>query len=188
MEKFKPKESIRTERLILLKREHEHDLEMWQAIEESRKELREYLFWVDSQQSLNDVVKSTDFFYKQWDDDSEWVYDIYTVKDYHFIGCIGPHAINFLNQSADLGYWLRTSETGNGYMNEAILAIEEELFKNGIHRLVIRCDTNNIKSANVAKRAGYVFESRGKDAVYHYTGLHDLDTYVKISPYPIIGF
>ena len=184
MEKFKPRESIRTERLILLKREHEHDQEMWQAIEESRNELREYLFWVDGQQSLNNVVKSTDFFYKLWDDDSEWAYDIYTIDDYHFIGCVGPHKISFLNQSAELGYWLRTSETGKGYMKEAVLAIEEELFKNGIHRLAICCDVNNTKSANVAKRAGYEFESRAKDAIYHYTGLHDLDTYVKISPYP----
>ena len=60
MEKFKPRESIRTERLVLLKREHEHDQEMWQAIEESRPEIREYLFWVDGQKSQEDVVKSTD--------------------------------------------------------------------------------------------------------------------------------
>ena len=46
----------------------------------------------------------------------------------------------------------------------------------------------DVKSANVAKRAGYTFESRAKEATYHYTGLHDLDTYVKISPYPIVGF
>ena len=188
MKKFKPRESIRTERLVLLKREHEHDQEMWKAIDESRAELREYLFWVDKQQSVEDVIKSTDLFHKLWDEDGEWAYDIFTVDDYRFIGCVGPHAISFTNQSAEFGYWLRTSETGKGYMKEAVLAVEEELFKNGIHRLVIRCDVNNVKSANVAKRAGYTFESRAKDAVYHYTGLHDLDTYVKISPYPIIGF
>lgn len=27
-----------------------------------------------------------------------------------------------------------------------------------------------------------------KEAVYHYTGLHDHATYVKFSPYPIRGF
>lgn len=44
MEKFKLSESILADRLILLKRSHEHDEEMWRAIEESRAFIREYLF------------------------------------------------------------------------------------------------------------------------------------------------
>jgi len=188
MEKFKLPESINAKRIVLLKRSHEHDEQMWQAIEESRQFLREYLFWVDKQKSLDDVIKSTDMFEKEWEDDKEWAYDIFTVDDFKLVGCVGPHNIEFLNQSAELGYWLRLSETRKGYMTEAVLALEEQLFKAGMHRVTICCDINNYASANVAKRAGYKLESVAKEATYHHTGLHDKETYVKFSPYPIIGF
>ena len=73
-------------------------------------------------------------------------------------------------------------------MTEAVHAMEEGLFKAGMHRITIRCDIYNYNSANVAKRAGYELECIAKEATYHYTGLHDLATYVKFSPYPIKGF
>jgi len=36
--------------------------------------------------------------------------------------------------------------------------IEKELFENGFNRIVIHTDALNVKSANVAKRLGYVHE------------------------------
>ena len=188
MEKFKLKEAIMAERLILLKRCHEHDRDVCQAIEESRSFLREYLFWVDKTKTLADVEKATEKFAKKWDDDDEWCYNLYSIPDNRFLGCIGVHNISFMNQSAELGYWLRLSETGKGYMAEAVKALETELFAAGIHRIVICCDVHNYNSKNVARRAGYQLESTQKEALYHHTGLHDMDLFVKFSPYPVRGF
>ena len=188
MEKFKLSEIIHAERIVLIKRSHNHDEQMWQAIDESRDSIREFLFWADGQKSIDDVVKATDMFAEEWNSDKEWAYNIFTTEDSKLIGCVGPHNIEFLNQSAELGYWLRSSATGKGYMTEAVLAMEKELFKAGMHRVTICCDVYNEKSANVAKRAGYVLESIAKEATYHHSGLHDKATYVKFSPYPIKGF
>lgn len=188
MEKFKLKESIIADRIILLKREHDHDVDMWPAIEESRAVIREYLFWVDGTKNYEDVVKATDMFHQKWDEDDEWAYDIYELGTHKFLGCIGAHCISFMDQSAELGYWLRTSETKKGYMTEAVLALEKELFEHGMHRVTICCDINNVNSSGVAKRSGYKLESVAKEAMYHYTGLHDKETYVKFSPYPIRNF
>ena len=188
MEKFKLPETINAERIVLIRRNHEHDKQIWQAIEESRQFVREFLFWVDNQKCFEDTVKATDQFAKEWDEDKEWAYDIFTIADFKFVGCVGPHNIEFINQSAELGYWLRLSETRKGYMHEAVLALEKELFKAGMHRITICCDVNNMNSANVAKKAGYTLESVAKEATYHYTGLKDKATYVKFSPYPIKGF
>ena len=188
MEKFKLNKSIMADRIILLKRDHSHDEEMWDAIEESRVDIREYLFWVDGQKTYQDVVDATDMFYQFWENDQEWAYDIYNLATHRFLGCIGVHRISFLNQNAELGYWLRSSETNKGYMKEAVLALERELFKRGMHRITICCDITNAKSSNVAKRSGYVLESVEKEGIYHYTGLHDKEVYVKFSPFPITGF
>jgi len=188
MERFKPKTHLIGERIILTQRDEAHNEEMWEAVEESRTHLRQYLFWVDDTKSLNDVCKATQMFYKYWDDDVEWSYNIYDQQTHTLLGCIGVHRINFLNQSAELGYWTRASQTKKGYMTEAIQVVEKELFEQGIHRVSICCDTNNIASKNTAKRAGYKLESIAKEAIYHKEGLHDLETYVKFSPFPIKGF
>ena len=188
MEKFKLKENIKADRIILLKRDHDHDEMMWQAIEESRNFIREYLFWVDSQKGISDVAKSTNMFANAWEKNDKWTYNIFTLDDFCLVGCIDVHNIQFLNRAAEFGYWLRPSETHKGYMTEAVLALEKELFKEGIHRLTICCDINNQPSANVAKRAGYQLESIAKEATYHPTGLHDLAVYVKFSPYPLSSF
>ncbi len=188
MEKFKPLKKLSSERLDLFRRTHCHDIDMWDAINESRTFLREYLFWVDGTKDFSDVYATTDLFTKFWNDDVEWCYAIYRRSDNKFLGCIGAHNINFRNQSAELGYWLRQPETGNGYMTEAVKALEEELFKQGLHRLTILCDVNNTASANVATRAGYELESIAKEALFHYTGLHSCMVFVKFSPYPITGF
>lgn len=188
MEKCKLSESIKAQRLVLKKREHEHDADVWQAIESSRLFLREYLFWVDGTTSFDDVVKATDFFAEQWKNDGEWCYNIYSLEDNRFLGCIGVHAINFQNRTAELGYWLKKEETRKGYMKEAVLAIEEEVFKAGFHRVEIIVDKYNTKSMMVAENCEYDFESVAYEALYHYTGLHDKFTYVKFSPYPVKGF
>ncbi|MBR5598733.1 MAG: GNAT family N-acetyltransferase [Alphaproteobacteria bacterium] len=188
MNRFKPKEHLIGERIILLKREETHEEEMIEAINESRNELREYLFWVDGTKDLSDVKKATQMFKKQWEEDVEWAYDIYELDTHILLGSIGVHNIKFINRSAELGYWLRTSKTNQGYMKEAILILEKELFEHGIHRLTICCDVFNKKSSNTAIRAGYKLESVAKEAIYHYTGLHDIETYVKFSPYPLTGF
>ncbi len=188
MNKFKPSETLFSDRLSLIRRVHIHDCDMWDAINENRSYLREYLFWVDGTQSFSDVYATTDLFTKRWDDDIEWCYDIYRRADNVLLGCIGAHSINFKNQSAELGYWLRASATRNGYMTEAVRLVETELFKQGLHRLAILCDVNNQASANVAKRAGYELEGIAKEALFHYTGLHSCMMFAKLSPYPIQGF
>ena len=184
MKKFKLSENITTNRLILRRRSHNDDEQMWQAIDESREFIREYLAWVDDTKSFDDVVKASDMFHDEWETDKEWCYDIFDKND-RLVGCIGVHRISFLNQSAEFGYWLRQSETHKGYMTEAVLNLERALFEAGIHRIEICCDINNTASANVAKRAGYMFEGTAKEALYHYSGLHDKMIFFKLSPYPV---
>lgn len=188
MKNFKPAECISAERIILLRRQHDHDEDVWRAITECRSFIREYLFWVDSTQDLKDVAKTTDAFSKMWEEDKEWCYNIFNLSDGCLLGCIGVHNISFMCQSAEIGYWLRLSETRHGYMTEAVKALSAELFNKGLHRLEICCDVNNFNSSKVATRAGFSLEGVQKEALYHYTGLHDRAVFVKFSPYPIQGF
>lgn len=188
MEKCKLSENITAKRIVLKRRSHDHDNELWRAISENREFLREYLFWVDGTQSFEDVIKATDMFFQKWEEYENWCYDIYSLSDNRLLGCIDAHNLLFQDQRAELGYWLSEAETGKGYMKEAVVTLENALFDAGFHRVEIHCDINNQRSQKVAERCGYTLEYISKEALYHYTGLHDKMAYVKFSPYPIKGF
>jgi RimJ/RimL family protein N-acetyltransferase len=56
----------------------------------------------------------------------------------------------------ELGYWVRTSATGQGYATAAAQALTQAALRlPGVHRVEIRCDAANVRSAAVAERCGY---------------------------------
>lgn len=75
------------------------------------------------------------------------------------LGTTGLHRLNWNVPSAEIGYWLRTSETGKGYMTEAVQAVTDIGFGVcGMERIIIRMDVENHASRAVAARCGYQFE------------------------------
>jgi RimJ/RimL family protein N-acetyltransferase len=78
-----------------------------------------------------------------------------------YIGQIGLHHLDWEVPCFELGYWLRSDQTGHGYMTEAVRALAEMSFATlGAQRLEIRCDERNRASAAVAQRAGFTLEAR----------------------------
>ena len=63
--------------------------------------------------------------------------------------------VNQKHKSGEIGFWLSKNARGKGYMTEAVKALEAEAFKQGLNRIVIRNDIENLPSVNVAKNAGY---------------------------------
>jgi RimJ/RimL family protein N-acetyltransferase len=75
------------------------------------------------------------------------------------IGSSGLHDANWAVPSFEIGYWLHTKHTGQGYMTEAVKGICQFAFTYfNAQRLVIRCDSKNERSAAVARRCGFTFE------------------------------
>jgi RimJ/RimL family protein N-acetyltransferase len=60
----------------------------------------------------------------------------------------------------EIGYWVRSSREGQGYITEAVQALTRAAFDIlRAQRVVIRCDARNLRSARVAERAGYTLEA-----------------------------
>lgn len=75
------------------------------------------------------------------------------------IGNSGLHNANWSVPSFEIGYWLHTAHTGKGYMTEAVNGICQFAFTHlNAQRLFIRCDSENERSAAVARRCGFEFE------------------------------
>ena len=65
------------------------------------------------------------------------------VQEDRVLGCAGRHR-RVDPGALDIGYWLRTSETGRGTMTEAVRALANEaLSLAGVDRVEIHCDAAN---------------------------------------------
>lgn len=76
------------------------------------------------------------------------------------IGSSGFHVKDWDVPRLEIGYWLAPEYTGQGYMTEAVLGLEQfALQEMNVKRLEIYTDADNVASATVAKRCGYALEA-----------------------------
>ena len=180
-EKFSLPEEIVGQKVILRPRTHEYDDKLFELIDSSREFLREYLFWVDDTQSVDDVRQITDIFQENWKKQEAFEYVFLDRKTEMLVGAGGIHTISYLHHFAQYGYYLNKKEIGQGYITEAVSLLERELFERGIHRLEIVCDVNNLASAAVAKRCGFELEGMMREARYAYGQYRDELLFAKVN-------
>ena len=75
------------------------------------------------------------------------------------VGSSGLHSIDLSVPKFEIGYWVRSRYEGQGYITEAVKGIADFAFDTlGAKRVKIRCNTDNARSAAVARRAGFEYE------------------------------
>ena len=139
-------------------------LMIFEIVKNSRDHLLPWLDWAAS-----DKVEDTFAFLQTIKESREkkMKYDFGIFKDGKYIGNAGIFNISEKTRSAEIGYWLDKAYAGQGYVSEALKLLEKEAFGNyGINRIVIKCDTRNTPSANVARRNGYTLEGTLREDRY----------------------
>ena len=126
------------------------------AVDKNRKMFSLWLDWVKDTKSAKDSLHFLEAADQDWNDQKQFVYAISFQNK--FIGLISAICVAWKHKRVEIGYWLDTDYTGQGFMQEAVSLLEKELFENDFNRIVIHTDTMNLKSANIAKRLGYVHE------------------------------
>ncbi len=99
-----------------------------------------------------------------------------------FVGSTGLHRMNWAVGRFEIGYWIRTSESGQGLMTEAVHGIVQWASDHlSARRIEIRCDARNLRSGQVAERAGFYLEAVLRQSVPDVEGLPaDNSVYVKL--------
>lgn len=131
---------------------------LFSVIDKNREFLLPWLEWVDAIKSSDDVydrLKQKDY---EWSIGQKVEYVLFGVENSDIVGALWVHRIDEDNRFVELGYWLSKNFSGKGLMKEAIKLLEEELFSKGIERVIIRNDTQNENSINLAKSLGYFLE------------------------------
>jgi RimJ/RimL family protein N-acetyltransferase len=135
--------------------------EIWEAFEESRRELSVFLSWPVLLQSREDVQKHIEKAIHDFETfEEELRFAILDQASHRFVGMIGLIIREKSVPFFEIGYWLRTSAAGKGYMTEAVHLLEGYAFGAlKANRVEIRAAHANHKSCAVAKRCGYVWEA-----------------------------
>jgi len=131
------------------------------AIQESFEELHRWMDWARHIPSIAESETHSREAAARFRAREELALWLFRKSDGMFVGASGLHSIDWSVPRFEIGYWLRTSLVGQGYMTEAVRGITRFTFDIlYAARIEIRCDALNRRSAAVAKRAGYILEAR----------------------------
>lgn len=158
-------EAIRTERLLLRPLKKEDAALVFAAIDESRAHLGRWLAWIPDIRRARDIVPMCETAEFDWARGADFRVAIFTAGGTAYLGHCGLHYPDWDVRAFEIGYWLRESAGGHGYMSEAVGGLTRYAFEQ-LHarRLEIRCDPTNIRSRRVAERNGYTQEGRLRNA------------------------
>ncbi|MBV2167640.1 MAG: GNAT family N-acetyltransferase [Bdellovibrio sp.] len=153
-------EMISSTRITL--RKHQMDLAeiMFRYVDEDRTRLGRFLPWVAWTKGIHDERDYIEMTHRQWADYKMFDYGIFLNDGQVYVGNVGVHTIAWDHNRCELGYWILGKYEGQGYISEAVKALEAVLFNLGFFRIEIHCSGTNARSGGVAERCGYVLEGR----------------------------
>ncbi|MNI31360.1 Ribosomal-protein-serine acetyltransferase [compost metagenome] len=152
-------ESFESERLLIRAAAWGDGAAVNAAVQESVAELRPWMPWArllpTLEQSEASIRKSRLEFLERKD-----LRLLLFHKDSgELVGSSGLHRIDWQTRKFEIGYWVRTSCSRQGYITEAVQAITDYAVRElQANRLEIRCDSRNLPSARVAERCGFTLE------------------------------
>lgn len=150
-----------TERLIIRAPQPGDSVSTHASVEESFPELHEWMPWARQRQTLAETETYARESALRYRNREELAMLLFRKSDGVHVGNSGLHSIAWDVPRMEIGYWIRTSLSGQGYMTEAVTGICAFAFSIlGVLRLEIRCDARNRRSAAVAERVGFTLESR----------------------------
>jgi len=131
----------------------------WEAIEESRSHLEPWLPWVKETRSVADERASIARFRELWRRRESLVVGIFDRRGGRYLGGSGLHRINWRTRVFEIGYWIRVTAEGRGYVSETVRLLTSLAFDRfAANRVQIFMHPQNVRSETVPKRLGFVRE------------------------------
>jgi ribosomal-protein-serine acetyltransferase len=165
--------------LELKQLEQQHAATLFELADANRVYLRRWMPWVDRTQSVADASSFIDTTLQQSAENEGYHTGIWFRG--RLCGVLGHHIIDWTNRTTSLGYWLDESHQGQGIMTTTCRAIIEHDFTElNLHRIIIRCATENSRSRAIPERLGFSFEGVARQAEWLYDHFVDLAVYSKL--------
>ncbi|HOO56248.1 MAG TPA: GNAT family protein [bacterium] len=149
-----------TDGRIVLRRHNSADVEpLYDAVMESREELRPWMNWMADDYSMENTRYWTAASINNWDMGVEYNFLITEKETGVILGGCGLNIISQTNLIANLGYWVRTSRVGEGTATAVIKLLTGFAFNDlGFQRIEITIAVENEKSKRAAEKGGAELE------------------------------
>ena len=143
------------ERIRLRAFRREDAQSVYEAVVESQAELIPWLPWCHADYVIEETRQFLGMRAAAFERDQEYAFAIVDQQTERLLGATGINQLDLVNQRGNLGYWLRTSATGQGIATRATrLVARFGLHTLGLERIEIVADVRNRASQCVAERAG----------------------------------
>jgi RimJ/RimL family protein N-acetyltransferase len=153
-------EELRGERVLVRPFRAEDADDHFTAVMESLDHVRPWLPWAAFYSTLDD---SRDFIARamaRWILREDLIVGLWDAHTGEYVGGSGLHPRDWDVGVFEIGYWIRRSAEGRGYVTEAVrLQTDFAFTRLGANRVFIRCDARNTRSAAVPHRLGFVREA-----------------------------
>jgi len=132
---------------------------VWDAVEESRRHLAPWMPWVHDLRSADDERAVIDRMRASWTRREDLTVGIFDRTTGRYLGGSGLHRINWALRIFEIGYWVRATAEGRGYVTEAVQLLACLAFDRlEANRVEIYVDPQNVRSRRVPERLGFVLE------------------------------
>ena len=147
----------------------------FEAARESIAEVSRHLPWLHPEYSIEEtrmwIEKTVP---KLWKQQSEYHFVITEVATGSILGACGLDQVNSIDQTANLGYWVRTSRTRQGVATAASkLLVRFGFEKLRLKRIDVVTSMDNIASARVAEKLNPSEKKKVKDSYSTEVGVSD---------------
>ncbi|MFT4058385.1 MAG: GNAT family protein [Legionella sp.] len=166
---------IETERLLLEPIKEEYYQVLNKEIKKSHSFLSQWLFWVTPIPTEEETKAFCIDCHEKYLRNENLQLAIFDKTHKVFMGCIGIHSFNYKNEknSFNIGYWMGTDFSHQGYMSEALKALCDYSFKTlGATKIYITNDAENMPSNKLAKNSGFLLIESIKNHIKNVNGEH----------------
>lgn len=152
-------QQIAGERIVVRPFRDEDAPELYEAIRESVEHIRPWMPWADKHETVTDTLEYIRRTQAEILLRENFGLGLFASETGRFLGGTGLHVHNWRIPAFEIGYWIRRSEEGKGYITESTRLVTDVAFNVfAAQRIMIRCDSRNVRSKAVPERLGYVFE------------------------------
>lgn len=154
---------IHTERLLLRPCVEDDAAAVFAAEQESLDQLRPWFWWCHPTHEFARCARWASTRAGEWERGAEYAFLSFDRADGRFVGCTWLNAIDRQSRRGSLGYWVRTSRTGEGFALEAMRAVVRfGLGELHLGRIEIVVAVSNRGSQRAAERLGAKLEGTAR--------------------------
>jgi len=156
-----------TKRLTIRSFKIEDAPQLHEALVESIVELREYLWflpWLAEKQTLASAEARCLAAKTNFSQRSDFAYLAFEKSSDHLVASVGLHRTDWSIPKTEIGFWVRSSETGKGYATECVNELSNwALQKLCASRVELITSELNLGSRAVAEACGFHLENTIQD-------------------------